>query len=161
MSLLNEYAISLKCEKNKRIYIVLHRLAPILKIGAIVMIIPSIFAPIMFFAVGAVLALSVAINYIKWYLIYNYNYIIKDNTLTIQKTYTYIRPKKIAETKLSDISSCQVIDERQINNIPERVDCFCQQAVFNVYLCIKVEDNPKNYILAADNYFYSLLKEKQ
>lgn len=160
MSLSNEYLVSFKCENRQNLYNFLHRLAPLLKIAAFALVFPSVFFPMLFIAAGLFFAFSVVINYIKWYLVFNFNYVLKDGVLTVKKTYRFIKEKILLLVKLEDIEGCEIIEEQNINDISDRIECFCEQLTFKVFICIKIKNNPKNYILVADNYFYSLLKEK-
>lgn len=161
MSLSNEYMVSFKCEKGQKLHVFLHRLTPLMKLMAFGLVFPAIFFPLLFIAVGLLFVFSVAINYAKWYLIFNYNYVLCDGSLTVKKTYRFIKEKVLLKTNLTDMEECKIIQEPDIDAMPNKVECFCEQTTFQVFICIKIRNNPKNYILAADNYFYSLLKEKQ
>lgn len=153
--------VSFKCVKGEKPFAFLHRLAPLLKIAALAIVFPAIFFPMLFIAVGALLLVSVAINYFKWYLLFNINYVIKDGALTVKKSYKFIKDKYFFISKLTEIENCDIIEEMDIVDIPNSVECLCEQTTFKVFICIKIKNNPNNYILVADNYFYSLIKEKK
>lgn len=161
MSLSNEYLVSFKCEQGQKMHLFLHRLAPLMKIAAFALVFPAIFFPMLFIAVGLLFAISVLINYVKWYLVYNFNYVLKNDILTVKKTYRFNKDKILFSVKVEDIEECEIIHEPDIGAISNKIECFCEQSTFKVFICIKIKNNPKNYILAADNYFYSLLKEKR
>lgn len=155
MPLLNEYIVSFRCNKNQNKFNIIHRIAPLLKIISLALIIPSLFNYYIFIAVGFVYIASILLNYYKWYLVYNYQYIIKDKILTIKKTYTYIKAKIYLQTKLNDITLCEIIESEQTQLYKDAICCYCDNSHFSVY--IKLTINKQNYIILADNYFYSLL----
>ncbi len=133
-------------------------MAPIIKIIAFITIIVGILNPYYFIATGLLWLLSVGLNYIKWYTVYTYNYVIKEENLTITKIYNYIKPEILADVKFKDILNLEIISEEDLENYDTTNKFFCYQKHFDLYLMIKTLDIC--FIIVANNYFYALLHRK-
>ncbi|HHT83312.1 MAG: hypothetical protein ACOYEC_00135 [Christensenellales bacterium] len=155
---LNDYTIVLPCKSHMKLFGLMRALAPMLKIFSLMAIIAGIFNHYWFIAAALLFLVSVAINYIKWYLVYNYVYVLKDGTLTIKKSYTYIKHRYLLRVKIKDITCCQLINEDKLQEETRAQKLYCLNEKYDVY--IKIEANKQMYILLADNYFYSLLQKE-
>lgn len=159
LPLSNEYAVSFRCNNKEKLFNFLHRLSPIIKLISLALVIPAIFYPYILIIAAVLFLLSMLTNYLKWYLIFSYEYIIDDDILTIKKTYNFIKPKIYLQTNLNDIAYCDIIKKDDAKTIEEAVICYCYSDRFDVYIKFTVNDTA--YIILADNYFYSLIKKRE
>lgn len=156
MCILNDYMVCYRCEKGMKLFKALHKTAPILKILALLSFVLGIFYPYVFIASVFLWVLSVGINYIKWYTVFNYNYVIKKDRLTVMKTYTYIKPYILADVKFKDILRLEIIQEEDLEHYDTTNKYFCEQDYFNLYLLINAANT--SFIIVVNNYFYALLQ---
>lgn len=129
-----------------------------LKILAFLSIFPAIFFPRLFIATGILIIVSVTLNYFKWYLVYNYNYVVDKGYLLIKKTYKFIKPKIIANLPLEHIKA-KIIYEYDIEGMDNVTKCYNDQSHFKVFILVTHQD--RHYALVADNYFYSLISKEE
>ena len=156
----NKYSFLIKNDDKKTLFAILHRFAPILKLISFILIFFAIIIDNMLFILVVFLwAVSIVINYKKWFLIFQYNYEIENQNVKITKQYNYIKSKKILDFSINEIVFCDIIQFNNIDSIKDAVVCFSKNEKKDIILLLVIKN--QKYIITVDRYFYSLMKLKE
>ncbi|HOO22288.1 MAG TPA: hypothetical protein PKY53_01250 [Clostridia bacterium] len=158
MSCSDSYKLECESFSTYKKFELLHNTSLILKIFALLCIIPVIWKP-WFLAISA--ALFIAGSFLSQYAfkqVFTYEYLIDAGILQVNRHYRNNASETLAEIPLESAFQCVMITRENVDFTDK--NCYIDPKC-NAELYLEIIDRDNKFYIIADKYFYSLLMENK